>query len=269
MNNGIRALCLVSFFGTASLLIAPAHAAEGVGTANSRLRATIQKWVGVMKETQQVQQDWKRNKQILEDSGESLRLEIGQLKEEIASAKERIAAGDTDSVVKLERKRQFEAGRESLRVQLDRVEGWVSEVLPLLPEELSRTPKMEAAMADHRKFVGTGEKEELSLNKRLTAMLTILAEAEKFNQTVQYFPNRPKEVEGEQRLFDVLYFGVSTGYAVDQEGTVAFQMRPGADGWEDRRLEGAGDAAAVRELLNVANKSGETILVTVPMVLGK
>ena len=251
------------------MVISPALAEVGGGESNKTLRATIQKWVGVMKETQAAQQGWKKNKQILEDSREGLQLEIEQLEEEIAAAKERIATADSSSADKLERKRAYEAGREALRAGLDRVEAQVSAVIPLLPEELASTPKMEAALADHRKYVDTTEKEELSLNKRLTSMLTILTESEKFNQTIQLFSNRPKEVDGEQRLFDVLYFGVSIGYAVDAEGTVAFQLSPGENGWEDRRLAGNGEAEAVRELLNVADKSGETMLVAVPMSLEK
>lgn len=249
-------------------LVGMAEGAErGVAESSKDLRATIQKWIAVMKETQETQQEWKRNKQILEDTREALGLEVEQLKSEIAAAEKRIATADSASAEKLERKRSYEAGREALRASLDRVEDRVSEVLPLLPEELATAPKMEAAIADHRKFAAAEDSGELSLNKRLTAMLTILSEAEKFNQLVQVFSSRPREVDGEERLFDVLYFGSSLGYAVDQDGSLAFQLHPGPDGWKSQRIEGADEAKAVRELVDVANKSGETKLVRVPLEL--
>lgn len=260
--NSLRAC----FLACAMIGMAGAAETDG-GESNKTLRATIQKWIGVMQETQDAQEDWKKNKQVLQDTRESLRLEVDQLKEEIAAAKERLAAADTASADKLERQRAYEEGREALRDGLNLVEAQVSAVLPLLPEELASDPKMEAAVADHRKFAATADKEELSLNKRLSAMLTILSEAEKFNQAIQTFSNRPREVDGEERLFDVLYFGLSIGYAVDQDGTLAFQLSPGADGWDARRLEKSGEATAVRELMDVANKSGETKLVAVPMTL--
>lgn len=248
------------------LLLAVAPVVHGQGAAeNQRLRATIQKWVEVMKSTQTRQQEWKQDKQVLEDSREALKQEIAQLESEIAAAKERIATADAGSAEKLERKATYEEAREAFREGLDAVEQDVTAVIPLLPKELAETPKVEKAIQDHQRYVESDDKEELSLNKRLNTMLTILAEAEKFNQAVQTFSGRSMAVDGERLLLDVVYFGLSLGYAVDEQGTVAFQLIPTALGWTDQRLKPGAETEAVRQLLDVAHRKGEARLVQVPV----
>jgi hypothetical protein len=124
---------------------------------------------------------------------------------------------------------------------------------------------VESAIRDHERYVGSDDKEGVSLNKRLNTMLTILAEAERFNQAVQTFSGRSMAVDGERLLLDVVYFGLSLGYAVDEQGTVAFQLIPTALGWTDQRLKPGADTKAVRQLLDVAQRKGEARLVQVPL----
>lgn len=253
----------------ALILLMPVGGASADGEVNRKLRATIQQWVEVMKSTQVVQQEWKRDKQVLGDSREALDLEIKQLEGEIAAARERIAAVDSGSADKLERKRTYEEAREALRVGLDEVEREVSEVIPLLPKELAELAKVEAAIQDHQRHADGRKEQEVSLNKRLNTMLTILAEAEKFNQTVQAISGRSMAVDGERLLLDVVYFGLSLGYAVDEAGTVALQLSPTELGWTDRRLAPGKETEAVRELMDVAHRIGEASLVSVPVTVGE
>lgn len=260
---------LIWLVGAGLVACATAQAQEAVGRETTKsLRATVQKWTEVMRETQGAQERWKQDKQVLQDTKSSLEIEVEQLKAEIKAAEERIAETDAASADKLALKQMHEKAREAFRAGLDAVEAEVSAVIPLLPAELAENPKMQVAIESHRKFSASTEKESLSLNKRLDAMLTILAEAERFQQAIQVYGGRVRELSGEQRLLDVVYFGLALGYGVDQDGTIAFQLSPSPEGWVERKLE-AEDALAVRELMNVAQKSGEVRLVDVPMTIGE
>jgi len=114
----------------------------------------------------------------------SLLTETKQLETEILAAFDRLAVADEESKEKLEARDRYNAGRDYLRKGLDELEPKVSAVIPLLPEELASQPKLEKAIVDHQKYASFNNKNHIGLNTRLTAMLTILIEAEKFNQVV-------------------------------------------------------------------------------------
>jgi len=252
-----------------SLFSQPLCAQESKTESNKSLRAAIQKWVAVMKETQTVQKDWREQKQVLLDSRDSLTSELVQVEREIAEADERRKTLDQASEDKLARKAKFDAGREAFRASLDALDAKVSAVIPILPAELAKNGKLEKAIADHQKFVATKDKDTLGLNSRLTAMLTILTEAEKFNQIVSTFDGKTVQA-GEQRvLLDGAYFGLASGFAANEAGTSAFKLTPSANGWSEEEITDAAVIAEVRELIDVANGSGETRLVTLPLEIAR
>jgi len=74
---------------------------------------------------------------------------------------------------------------------------------------------------------------------------------------------------GKKILLDGAYFGLAMGFAANEEGTVAFRLKPGSDGWEEDELTGEDIVKEVRELINVANGSGETRLVNIPLEIAK
>ena len=252
-----------------SLFALPLFAQESKTENNKALRAAIQKWVAVMKETQTVQKDWREQKQVLLDSRDSLTSEVTQVENEIAEADERRKTLDQASEDKLARKATFDAGREALRAGLDALDAKVSAVIPILPAELVKNGKLEKAIVDHQKFSATEDKETLGLNSRLTAMLTILTEAEKFNQIVSTFGGKTVQAGEERVLLDGAYFGLACGFAANEAGTVAFKLTPSATGWSEEEITDEDLIKEVRALINVANGSGETRLITLPLEIAR
>ena len=191
------------------------------------------------------------------------------MESEILSAFARLSKTDASSQEKLAQKKRYDEGREELREGLNGLEERISAVIPLLPEELASQPKLEKAIVDHRNFVIRKDKEAIGLNSRLTAMLTILTEAEKFNQVVTPFSGKSAETGGQKILLDGIYFGLGMGFAANEEGTIAFRLVPGPEGWTEEELTDPGVIEDVRELIDVGNGSGETSLVTIPLQIGE
>lgn len=262
---------LMKFVFVPALLLAllPVSAQESANVANDQLRASVQKWISVMKATQEKQRDWKEQKQILLDSKASLLAENAQMEKEILAAFARLGSTDETSRKKLAEKKSYDDGREALRDGLNDLDAKVSAVIPLLPAELAKQSKLEKAIVDHRNFVIRQDKEKISLNARLTTMLTILTEAEKFNQVITPFSGRSADAGGNKVLLDGIYFGLALGFAANESGTVALQLRPGPDGWIESEITDPDVIEQVRELINVGNASGEVRLVTLPLEIAK
>lgn len=251
------------------LTILPLSAQEGGIESNKNLRATVQKWISIMKETQKKQKEWSEQKQILLDSKESLKAETAQLREEILAAFEREKKLDSESLEKKKQKKDYDDAREALREGLNDLDAKVSAVIPLLPETLTKDTKVEKAIADHKGFVLRSDKDKIALNSRLTAMVTILIEAEKFNQVVTAFESSTAEVGGQKLLLDGIYLGLAMGFAADESGKVAILMKPGSDGWSETEITDPETVIKVRELIDVGKGAGEVRLVDLPLEIAK
>lgn len=249
----------------------PLHAQDGGIEANKKLRATVQKWIAVMKETQEKQKEWKEKKEILLDSKASLEAETAQLESEILAAFDRQKKLDVQSADKLAEKKSYDAAREALRDGLNDLDAKVSAVIPLLPKQLTKEGKIEKAIADHLGFVKRTDKDKIALNARLTSMITILLEAEKFNQVVTPFKGGglTADVGGDQVILDGIYFGLAMGFASDEQGKVAYRLDPSPGGWEKKEISDPETVAKIRELIDVGNASGEVRLVELPLEIAK
>ncbi len=259
----------LAFIPVILVTLLPLSAEQGGVEANKKIRATVQKWISVMKDIQEKQQNWREQKEILSDSKASLIAENVQMETEILSAFERLGSTDEVSQKKLAEKKSYDDGREALRDGLNDLDAKVSAVIPLLPKELTSNPKLEKMIADHKNFVIRQDKEKMSLNGRLTAMLTILTEAEKFNQVITPFTGRSAEAGGQKVLLDGIYFGLAAGFAANEAGTVALHLKPGIDGWTETEITDPEVVGQVRKLINVGNASGELQLVTIPLEIAK
>lgn len=260
-----------AYLAPLALLFLPLQAQESQVEANKKLRATVQKWTEVMKEIQESKRSWRDEKQILEDSREALKGEKVQLDQEIEAAEKRKEALDSKSRDKVEQKETYDKAREALRNGLDSLEGKVSAVIPLLPEELTGEDKLDKAISDHKSYVAKQgkEKEAIPLNSRLGAMVTILVEAEKFNQIVTTFDSRSAKVGGQDVILEGLYFGLAMGFAADKAGNSAIQLTPGSEGWQETEISDPEVIRQVRELIDIGLGTGEVRLVPLPLEIAK
>lgn len=258
-----------SFVSILLLLIFPLNAQDSGVEANKTLRTTVQKWISVMKDIQQKKKEWEEKKEILLDSKESLKAETAQLESEISAARDRRKKLDVLSEDKLAEKDTFDNARKALREGLDDLDAKISAVIPLLPDKLKKEGKVEKAITDHQGFVKRTDKDKIPLNARLLPMITILLEAEKFNQVITPFQGLTAQVGDDQVILDGIYFGLAMGFASDEQGKVAYRLNPSSEGWSKEEITDPETVSKIRELIDVGNASGEMRLIDLPLEIAK
>jgi len=229
------------------------------------LRDTAAQLVQTMQKVQEERVRWNREKQILESTKEGLNREVSDLKQAIKSAEERIASTGKDEQEDLERKKQFDRARDTLRESLQLAEVEVRKVLPLLPEFLVReNAKLAPALDSLNESSGKGARE--NLGKRLQSITLLLAEAEKF-QARLWVRGEERVIDGVNMLVTTIYFGLSVAFSTDQQGTVALRGYPGAEGWQFQTLDDEDAPARILDLIEVATLKGDIKFVEVPLEL--
>ena len=148
----------------------------------------------------------------------------------------------------------------------------MEKVVPLFPDFYvggeagsSKLKSSIETLSKHRRSE-PDEKEKLGLNSRLQPLVQILTEAERFNSKL-WTVTHPLMVDGVNKQMNVLYFGLSVAYAVDDSGSVALEGRSSASGWTFTIMEGGDIAQQVQTLYKAADGSGESQMVTLPLVL--
>jgi len=237
------------------------------GPETTQLKATIEQWMSVQGEVQKEEARWEREKVILRDAKEGLESELAQLDEELKEVQIRIEGKDVASQEKLAEKRSFDEAREAFAAELDGLEEVVEEVLPLIPEFfVKESSKLEKSIIQLKKHLGSDDRSKVGLNARLSPLVQILTEIERFNQKI-WPVDEVLDVDGAPKKMRVAYFGLGVAYAVNSETTVALRGRPSGSGWVFARLEGEEFAAEVRDLIGSVDNSGEAKMVTLPLTI--
>ena len=250
------------------VLLAGSTAKGEVGEA-TRLKATIDQWMAVMGDLQGEERRWANEREVLEDSIEGLTAEIEQIDEEIGLVKERLDNADSSSKEKLAEKEKFDAAREFLAAELDGLEAVVAEVVPLIPTFFVReSSKLARSIEELEKHRAAEDKSKLGLNQRLSPLVQILTETERFNQKI-WPVDEQLDVDGVPKKMRVAYLGLGVAYAVDGDASVALIGHPGADGWTFNTLGDADVARNVQEMIGAADNTGESKVVTLPVKLAQ
>ena len=250
----------------------------GHSTAQTRaeqhveLRATLEQWMQAVDRSQELESQWQVESSVLADSIVGLKGMLEQAEIEMLAVEKRLAAADDESQDKIKEQDDFRQAREALRDGLPPVEAEVEKVVPLFPDFYvggeDGSSKLKASiekLAEHRR-AEPDEKTKIGLNARLQPLVQILTEAERFHSKLWAVPH-PLKVGEEEKLMNVLYFGLSVAYAVDDAGTIALEGRSSPSGWSFVPLKGEGIAEQVRTLFKAADGSGESQMVNLPLTL--
>ena len=270
MFSVVRRLRMTSILGVA--LVGNADA-QTRAEQHVELRATLEQWMETVDKSQDLETQWEVERGVLRDSVTGLKGMLEQAAIEIAAVEERIATADEESQEKLKEQAEYTEAREVLRKGLDPVESEVEKIVPLFPafyvggEDGSTKLKGSIEkLAKHRREEPDA-KEKIGLNSRIQPLVQILTEAERFHSKL-WAVTHPLEVNGTDKQMNVIYFGLSVAYAVDEAGTVALEGRSSLpDGWTFTPLTGEGVAEKVRILFKAADGSGESQMVNLPLTL--
>jgi exonuclease VII small subunit len=219
-----------------------------------------------MQEIQQEKDSFERDREVMENYAEGLESEIASLRESIARANDRKLGADRDSVDKTERKAAFAAARSQLATSVRALEEQALARAKAFPRSLLAEPKMAQALEEIGTDIHlTGNQLEAQLPKRLNSILTLLGEAEKFQQTVHLRDELHTRADGREFNMKVVYFGLGAAYAVNEAGDFALVGRPAADGWHYE--ERSDLAATIKRLVDITTGDAEAGFVPLPVEL--
>ena len=137
--------------------------------------------------------------------------------------------------------------------------------LPLIPAPLRAEPKVSQAIEDLQRDMKLPEdKRSEGVSKRLQNLINLTSEIEKFQQTVVLRQELRTDAAGREFNMEVIYFGLSAAYAVNEDGSLALVGKPTEkDGWKfEERKE---LAAEIRKLIDCTTGDSDPAFITLPI----
>jgi hypothetical protein len=241
------------------------QAQEQVISPTEELRVTVNEWVEAMRQIQQEENDWTRDQEVLTNYREGLEKEIADLKEKIADAKTKKAGADSESLKQTGERDRFVAAKDELAKLVRTLEENMSAKLPLIPAPLRAEAKVSQAIEDLERDMKLPEdKRSEGVSKRLLNLINLTSEIEKFQQTVVLRQELRTDAAGREFNMEVIYFGLSAAYAVNEDGSLALVGKPTEkDGWKfEERKELAGE---IRKLIDCTTGDSDPAFITLPI----
>ena len=200
-------------------------AAGPLGASPEEARELLGRWVETQRLQAEEESQWRQQEAFLRQSLELLREESGLLEKRLATLRES-AAGQID------RREALEAENEALRDAADRfraaLDGIGAETAafarffpaPLAERVRSQLERLES------------DRDNVSLPRRFQALLGILGEANRFNQSVTVARQTIDRADGGGVEVNVLYLGLAHAWFVNDTGDFAGRGRPAEGAWE-------------------------------------
>lgn len=243
-NAGLGAVVAACLFAVGSPAADPI---EEVGK-------TASDWVKTRAETVRLQTAWTQDRLLLAGTIDGLKERAARLEDQrdhlLADTKEERAELDTLKD-KLARSRE---GFQTTEAQLKELTARVLALRPALPPRLSS-----ALDLSYRSLTGA----EASPSERMQLVMTVLNRCAQFNQTITH-GEETLELPGGAgaKSLEVIYWGLSHGYALDRAAGQAWLGAPADGRWTWAALDGA--APAVSELIAIRRDEADPRLVDVP-----
>jgi len=238
---------------------------EGGAPATEKLKDSIREWIETNREIQKEENRWDQEREVLEDYREGLRVEIQDLGEQIARAKEARGTADQKSTEAVGKYERLKSATDLLGERVGVLEEAMVSRLPLMPPPLLKDPKIEQMISDLRATVAKAEDSKPPTNTRLNTVLNLLAAAEQFQGSVRLDRDTRTVADGRELGLDFVYFGLAAAYGVDDEGKVGFVGKPGPEGWSFEQRDEI--AAEVRQLVDVLNGDTSARFTPLPIEL--
>jgi len=249
----------------ALILALPLSAQNAAVSPTGELRTQVSEWVETMRKIQQEENDWSRDQEVLKNYKEGLEKEISDLKEQIASAKTRKEGGDQQSLDKVGERDRLVAAQDELTRQVRIMEEALASKLPLLPDPFKKIAKISVAIESlQRNLQLPADQQTDEVGKRLTNVAELLAEIEKFQQSVQVFSELREDGKGHEYNMQVIYFGLGLAFAVNENNSFALAGRPSADGWKFQERNDL--APQIQKLLVTATSEKDVSFTNLPLI---
>ncbi len=248
MGWWLRHAVAVAFLGGA--IAAPLMA----GGPLDDVQKAAAEWAQVRAETVRLESDWTWQRSLLQSTLEALQARVQRLEQQRSALEEKTSGArrETEELV-ARRKAMAEAATDAAQ-QLQALGERLARLRPWLP------PRLSAALELPFRSIAAPD---LPLGERMQHTTTILNRCVHFNRTVAKGEELIVPPGGEAKLMEVVYWGLSHGYALDRAAGVAYSGAPVAAGWSWTPAPEL--AGAVARLIAVAADKTEPEFVAVPV----
>jgi len=211
-------------------------------------------WVRTRAETVRLETELTTDRVLLESIVNGLKERAATLEEKRDNVKAGTAK-DRDELETMRAKNKVAA--DDLRAAEQRLKELCAQLLELRPQ---LPPRLSEALELPYRSLDTPN---LATGERMQMTTTILNRCAQFNRTLTCGEDvLTIEGEGGAKSLEVIYVGLSYGYALDRRAAKAWRGSPGPQGWAwEARHEAA---AAVGELIAIFNDKEDPHLVSVP-----
>ncbi len=246
----MRHLLALSLLAALSL---PAARGDGSDPVDALEKAAAD-WVKVRAETGRLETDWSAQQRLLQSMAGALkdRADAAEATRDLLlakTAKDRGDLADIGATIKASA-----AGLQDVEAHLKALDARLPELRPSLPPRLN-----DALELPYRSLAST----DLTVGERMQLTMAVLSRCIEFNRAITCDSEVLTLAEGQNpQLLEVIYWGLSHGYALDRAGGKAWYGSPGPKGWQWEPIpEGAGKVA---QLIAVYRGESEPRFVEVP-----
>lgn len=235
---------------TLGLLAPPARAADPI----QEVGKTAAEWVKTRGETVRLENSWKQDRTLLTGTIAALKERTARLEEQRDHLLARTAEERAEFATLTAKLTQSRENFATTEARLKDLTGQVLRLRPRLP------PRLSSALDLSYRSLSSGEG---SPSERVQLVMTVLNRCAQFNQSITH-GEETLALAGETgpKSVDVIYWGLSHGYALDRAAGKAWLGTPGVERWDWAPL--ADTASAVSELMAIRRDEADPQLVSVP-----
>lgn len=190
------------------------------------VRATLEKWVETRRIISQEKRDFELAKQMLAERIELVQREIASLHEKVGQAEDAIAEMDKKRDEMAQENDALKAASASLISVVGVLEDHTRQLLTRLPDPIRQRVKPLS-----QRLPDSVEDTKQSISMRFQNIVGILNEINKFNREITVTSEVRTLPDGSSVEVTALYIGISRGYYIGANGTVAGIGAATADGW--------------------------------------
>jgi hypothetical protein len=231
----------------------PASCGDGTDQVET-LEKAAGDWVKIRAETGRIESEWSSQQRLLQSMAGALddRADSAEAMRDLLlakTAKDRSDLADLDSSIK-----SSAAGLQDIETHLKAMDLLLPELRPSFPPRLN-----DALELPFRSLASS----DLPLGERMQLTMAILSRCIEFNRTVTCDSEVLTLAAGENpQLLEVIYWGLSHGYALDRASGKAWFGSPGPKDWQWEPMPDGADKVA--QLISVYRGDKEPRFVEVP-----
>ncbi|RME70908.1 MAG: DUF3450 family protein [Verrucomicrobia bacterium] len=189
-------------------------------------RTALQQWVELRQLISEEENNWRAEKETLEESIRLIKSEMERLDNEMKEIDERSTAAEKERAELNERNAELKKAARAVTDAIESLEQAIISMHDRLPEKLQNDIEVL-----YQRIPKGGIATRASTGERLQNIVGILSQVEKFNRTITLTSEIQELPDGTSAQVDTIYLGLAVGYFVDGTNKFAGILTPGPNGW--------------------------------------